>query len=151
MVRSPIISYFNAEPLRSLFSLYRWIDFDVFSGASLGCLDARLSSYLNKALLASLLPLVLILVILMVWPIRLAQIPENQSHRRSDVSSVHGTAALALSYVVLPSVSSIQFRSFSCTSLDDLDIRFLKVDTSVDCAGHDFRRHMMRILPLATL
>ena len=52
---------------------------------------------------------------------------------RAKLRHQHAAAFLLLSYLILPSVSMIQFRGLDCVSFEESGHAYLRIDTSVWC------------------
>jgi hypothetical protein len=79
--------------------------------------------------------------------------PELGSRARTRMREQHVYYTLMLTYLVLPTVSQVQFKGLSCATLASGE-RYLRVDTSVECnfqTSADFRLILACDIPLIIL
>ena len=77
---------------------------------------------------------------------------QRSKRRRENACLQHLSATLLLSYLVLPTVSQVQFRGLNCFSLPSEKL-YLRIDTAVECstASRDYQLILAFTLPLIML
>jgi len=108
------------------------VTFDMFGTLNLGCMKLAIPTYLAYILISSLVPIALVAVVWAVYGLRLAFAKRLTRRQREDILSQHMGMMWTITYLVLPTVSQIQFRGLNCVRVSGK--MYLRVDTSIECS-----------------
>ena len=115
---------------------FNFVSFNVFSFITFGCRAATIDQY-GKLMLVTIVPTSLLaLLFTTTLLLRLECLTRRvmTSSTRSHWRSLLQTIAMAIMFLVLPTVSSEIVRSVRCTSFDD-GSSYLTADFTIDCAS----------------
>ena len=136
------ITFRLAEVLHHLFyALFfsrSWIQLDFLS---LDCVSGE-SNFFNRVYVVSCAPMALALIIVLVFYLRVAFMPDT-SFRRPDVESEHSAALLLLSFVVVPPCAMVQLQGMRCKTLPHDGSSFLVIDARIDCLSDEYREFLL--------
>ena len=89
-------------------------------------------NYMTMTYATTAIPIALLLIIWAVWGLRRC-VSSKETIARAAMFSQHVEASLLLSYVILPTVVGVQFKSLRCEEFEALGKRYLQADSSIDC------------------
>ena len=137
-------------PFSGLLQIFSFVQFDWLS---LDCATGR-NSFFSRVIVASLLPIILIAVIVASGVMRFVcagrrsaadkTSPEVENgggtveERRARIFSSTAFWCLVLTYMVLPTVATLQFKALDCVTLKHDDSSILRADSLIDCRSDAF-------------
>jgi len=170
------------EPMKTLISIYSWTQLDLWSGIGISCYYNGISSFHGHAIFTSLAPMAVWALIWSTWFLRTTLASARRDtdfadvdvmgamerakacrkqlvEKRAQILEEHMAVFLVVSYLVLPSVTMVQFKSLRCTDYSNI-IRsgasehsgvFLNSDSSVDCQSKEHHNFILVITPLIVI
>eukprot|EP01041_Mallomonas_annulata_P001620 gene1620-3135_t len=137
------------EPFRSFCSFFAWINFSFMDRVGLGC-DFHWD-YVSVLQVTTLVPIGIAVALAAGDLLSRASITRRGVVRNFNVDRVLGMSRaqytsmfLLLTYLVLPGVSIVIFRSFTCVDADPDNVtgkysKYLRADMSISCDSHRYR------------
>ena len=132
------------KPFAGFLSLLSFFQLDFLT---LDCVSGE-NSFYAKVYVTQFFPIVIVALIAFVGVLRIivshvwsrsspADSPQINTYHDGIVNQ-HVYAALLVTYIVLPTVASLQFKAMDCVTMHHDGSSFLRVDSAIDCDSEEY-------------